>query len=228
MNRIFIPYQIIIGNVIEITEQANYLLNVLRLRIGDQIIVFNGIDGEYISQIKEIKKKYISIEIIKKIRDQIFLEKLDIYLSIIKQDRMLLAIDLAVQLGATAIIPIITDYTQYKNLNYEKIEKRIIETVEQANRLDKTILKETITLKSLLDMDLKVIWANEREKIKTMNEVEIKLFNSILIGPEGGFSQNEQELLSKNPNFESVKISNSILRTETATSCAISQLNLLK
>jgi 16S rRNA (uracil1498-N3)-methyltransferase len=141
---------------------------------------------------------------------------------------MLLAIDLAVQLGATAIIPIITDYTQYKNLNYEKIEKRIIESVEQANRLDKATLKETITLKSLLDMDLKVIWANEREKIKTINEIEVKLFNSILIGPEGGFSQNEQELLSKNPSFKSVKISNSILRTETATACAISQLNLLR
>jgi 16S rRNA (uracil1498-N3)-methyltransferase len=57
MNRIFISYQIIIGNVIEITEQVNYLLNVLRLRIDDQIIIFNGIDGEYVSKIKEIKKK---------------------------------------------------------------------------------------------------------------------------------------------------------------------------
>jgi 16S rRNA (uracil1498-N3)-methyltransferase len=229
MNRIFITDKILNGKKIEIQDQKNYLCNVLRLELKSRILVFNGLDGEYLAEINEIKKKHIIIDIIEKIKDQTFLEELNIYFSIIKQDKMMFAIDSAIQLGATSITPIITDYTQYRDINYDKIEKRIIESTEQSGRLDKAFLHKNITLKSFVqNNNNKIIWTNVRENIKTMNNIEIKLFNSILIGPEGGFSDYENELMEQNPNFESIKLSKNILRSELALICSMSQFNLLK
>jgi 16S rRNA (uracil1498-N3)-methyltransferase len=229
MNRIFITYQIHLGNIIEILDQTNYLINVLRLSIKSKILIFNGIDGEYIAEIQEIKKKSILINIIKKVREQFFLEELNIYLANIKPEKMFLAIDLAIQLGATSITPIITEYVQYKQVNYDKINKRIIESIEQSNRLDKPTLNQSINFISLIQQKEKmIIWANEREIQTNINDLDIKLFHSILIGPEGGFSEREKNLMLENQNFKSVSLGKTILRTETALACAISQMNLLK
>lgn len=229
MNRIFIHNKICNGNIIEVTEQKNYLINVLRLSIGSTILIFNGINGEYIGEIIEIRKAHLLIKVIERTREQVSSEELGIYLAIIKQDKMLLAIDMAVQLGVTSITPVTTEYTQYRDINYEKINKRIIESTEQSNRLDIALLNKTISLKSLLqDSEKKIIWTNLNEKDKTIRDVKIDLFNSILIGPEGGFSEKENMMISENLNFQSIFLGKNILRTETALACAISQFTLFK
>ena len=229
MNRIFIPDQIQLGNTIEIVDQKNYLVSVLRLGVKSRILIFNGIDGEYAGEIQEIKKKSILINIVKKVREQYFLEELKIYLANIKPEKMYLAIDLAIQLGATSITPIITEYVQYKQVNYDKINKRIIESTEQSNRLDKAEINKSINFISLIQQtEQRIIWANESEIKADINDLDIKLFHSILIGPEGGFSDREKKLILENQNFKSVTLGKTILRTETALACAISQMNLLK
>ncbi len=229
MNRIFITDKILIGQIIEIQEQRNYLHNVLRLGAGSQILIFNSIDGEYIAQINEISKKYIFIKVIEKVREQVSLKELNIYISIIKQDKMIFAIDAAIQLGATSITPIITDYTQYKDINYSKIEKRIIESTEQSGRLDKPCLKQELNLKFFIQNNSeKIIWTNVKENMKTMSDIDIKLFNNILVGPEGGFSYEENRLMAQDSNFESISISKNILRSELAIISSMSQFNLLK
>ncbi len=231
--RIYYNKTISDGGIIKIDgEIFHYLKNVLRLKIFREIRLFNQNDGEFKAQITEVNKKKLTIIINDKLRDVEIEKPLTLAISIIKQDKFLQAISASVQLGITKIVPIISERTQFKDINKERITKYIIETVEQTERFTIPKLCDVTTLKDFCNNPIseQIIFANEEEfsEQKITNVQKLKNNIALLIGPEGGFSGDEKIMLKSNPKILSISLGKNVLRSEVATIYLISCINLLQ
>ena len=148
----------------------------------------------------------------------------------IKQNRMSIAIQKATELGVSKIIPCTTEYTNIKNINVKNLYQNAIEASEQSERLDIPSIEKEVDLKSLLNSwpkDRKLIYCDEKNTDnKSIIETIMPLKNStkkwsVLIGPEGGFSDREKDLILQNNGVISVSLGNTILRSDTAITVAL-------
>jgi len=204
---------------------------VLRLKINDQFRIFNGTEGEFIATIIDITKNNISINLSDFIRKPTTEVELTLGLCIIKPDKMIDAINMAVQLGVTKIIPLTSQRSQFKEVNNDRLLKCIIEATEQTERLSPPTLSTTKLLKRFnKEMNGIIIYANENE---SESNSLIKLGNlksniSLIIGPEGGFSDEELSIFPLWDNTFSISLGSNILRTETAVATALAQIMLIR
>ena len=148
----------------------------------------------------------------------------------IKQNPMSIAIQKATEIGVSKIIPCFTEYTNFKKINLKNLHQNAIEASEQSQRLDVPNIEKEVDLKSLLQnwpKDRKLIYCDEKNTDKkSIIETITPLKNtankwSVLIGPEGGFSETEQDLILKNNNVVSVSLGNTVLRSDTAITVAL-------
>ena len=138
----------------------------------------------------------------------------------------------ATELGISKIIPIISERTEVKELNYDRANKIVIEATEQSNQLSPPKIFEVTKLKDFLDnLDgtSKLLFADVNST-KNLNAETLKQGNpiSVLIGPEGDFSPSERDSILGNSNVTSFTISRNILRSDTAVISAISLVNFIK
>lgn len=231
--RIYANIKLIESHSLDLPEdKTHYLRTVLRLKSGDYFRIFNGVDGEFIAQITNITKNNLFANVIS-ISRKISLEpQINLAISIIKNDKMLDAISMAIQLGVTKIIPLIAERSQQRNINPSKISKCIIEYTEQSERLVLPILNPAITLNNFLKQNPNnpILYANENEDesndlLKLRQDIKPNI--SVLVGPEGGFSSNELQLLASVSNSYSFSLGSSVLRTETAVAACLAQVRLL-
>lgn len=233
MPRIFIHDSLEINKEIKIIDKIfHYLINVMRCKESDEVILVNGKDGEFLSAIIFANNKYCTIKIIKKTREyqpQPFLAL--IFAPIQKID---ILIKSAVELGTTNFLPIKTEYTNKSNLKLDKIEGNIIEAIEQCERLDLPTVNKINnidkTLESINDDKSIILFCEERTaENQIINIIKNNTFSNkkiyALIGPEGGFSDNEKKLIRSFKNVISVSLGNNILRAETA---GIAVLSIIK
>lgn len=232
IHRLHIANPFTIGDVVILPEeQAHYVTNVLRIPVGGLIHIFNNICGEYTARIQTISKKTCSLLLEKLIRSPSPLPDLSIAMSIIKQDKMIQAITMLTQLGITNIIPIIADRSQVKELNQERILRCIIESTEQCERLCLPTLHQTIELKQFLEQNDYTSYICARERNNNATSLQTSQLSdkiSIIIGPEGGFSDKEMTLLDHNSNVHNISLGALILRSETAAVALASQIQLLR
>ncbi|WP_341754545.1 16S rRNA (uracil(1498)-N(3))-methyltransferase [Candidatus Tisiphia endosymbiont of Dioctria rufipes] len=216
-------------------DHSHYLKTVLRLKVGDHFRIFNGTDGEFIAQITGMTKNNLHVGLTNILRKATVEPELTLGISIIKSDRMLDAIDMAIQLGVTKIIPLIADRSQFRTVNTQRLMKCIIESTEQSERLIPCILMPVVSLSLFLEqtLDNSIIYANENKdenntllKIMPIYSSDISANISVIVGPEGGFSQNELQMLSLRPNTLSISLGPNILRTETAVATCLAQIKL--
>ena len=149
--RLFIKKQISQNLMIYIKEkQHHFLKNVLRVKLNDVITVFDGITGEWDSQVISISKDKTALKIGKKIRD--FEIQPDIWLIFapIKLFRLNITIQKAVELGASKLIPCKTEFSNFDKLNYKNLELNAIEAAQQSERLDVPEIKKITDLNSIL------------------------------------------------------------------------------
>ena len=137
----------------------------------------------------------------------------------------------ATELGVSKIIPIVSERTEVKEINFERANKIVVEATEQSNQLIPPQISEVIKLRDYLknlDSSSKLLFAdvNSKENLKTEVLKEAKTL-SILIGPEGDFSPSERELILANSNVVPFTISRNILRSDTAVISAISLVNFI-
>lgn len=236
LHRIYTNIKLIENYSLNLAEDhSHYLKTVLRLKVGDHFRIFNGTDGEFIAQITGMTKNNLHVGLTNILRKATVEPELTLGISIIKSDRMLDAIDMAVQLGVTKIIPLIADRSQFRTVNTQRLMKCIIESTEQPERLIPCILMPVVSLSIFLEqtLDNSIIYANENEdenntllKIMPIYSSDISVNISVVVGPEGGFSQNELQMLSLRPNTLSISLGPNILRTETAVATCLAQIKL--
>ncbi|MHA1558352.1 MAG: RsmE family RNA methyltransferase [Alphaproteobacteria bacterium] len=195
--------------------QSHYLVNVMRCTKNDFICVFNEKDGEWTASLNFLGKK-VSLIVDKHIRKpKISPVKWLAFPILNTQQRLHFLIEKATELGVTHFQPLITDYTQKKNVNYEKLERIATEAVEQCERFDIPIFFQVAPFDKFLKhlpMDISWFVALERSDGLPLKNLENEKIG-ILIGPEGGFSIKEKEKIEP---LLTVNLGNNILRSETA------------
>jgi 16S rRNA (uracil1498-N3)-methyltransferase len=214
-----------------IGERQHYLASVIRLKIDQKIRIFNERDGEFVAQVKSIGKKETILVVEDSFRSVISEPTLILALCIIKLDRFLEAIRAAVQIGVTEIIPIVSSRVQLRKIPREKIENILQQSTEQSERLRVPILADETPLEDLLQkQDIEqIIFANENETenkiIADISDWKDKL--CVLIGPEGGFTEQEVKLLDQ-ANITSISLGETIMRSEIATIVTLGCVKMMR
>ena len=229
--RIFVNKSISSNLIIYIKDkQHHFLRNVMRIKINDEINVFDGISGEWTSNVIAVNRENTALRVTKNFKKMQSSPDLWLIFAPIKQNRMSIAIQKATELGVSKIIPCTTEYTNIKNINVKNLYQNAIEASEQSERLDIPSIEKEVDLKSLLNSwpkDRKLIYCDEKNTDnKSIIETIMPLKNStkkwsVLIGPEGGFSDKEKDLILENNGVISVSLGNTILRSDTAMTVAL-------
>lgn len=235
--RIYTDNPLIVGDTIQLDQRAfQHAVKVLRLREGNEIILFNGTGGEYKALFQEVTKKQASA-IVNEFSDKNVESTLSIHLAlgISKGERMDFAIQKAVELGVTDITPLYTERCVV-NLDAKREEKRlahwqgiIFSACEQSGRNILPVLHKPVDIRkdfsALPDCELKLTLSPYAKKsLKQISAKEKAVL--ILIGPEGGLSEEEVKIAIQH-NFTAVSMGPRILRTETAALTAISTIQAL-
>jgi len=219
--RIFLSISLKKTEVFTIIEkQAHYLINVMRVKVGSIILVFNGFEGEYKVEIINKKNNIISCKVIEKVRAQYYEPELNLIFSLVKKDRIFNIIEKCTELGVTCFQPIVTERTQNFNYSFKKFGAYAIEASEQTRRLTIPKINPVQNLSSLLNNWNRkkiILLCNENDGIPVM-KIKNKISKpvSILIGPEGGFSGYELEGFLNLEFVKSISLGPRILRSDTA------------
>lgn len=225
MQRYFVDKNNIKNNQVLLDEfETHHIKNVMRFKLGDQVII-NTYEGEvFLTKIQEFSKKSVLLEIISKLVNDFEPLNLDIGVSLIKKDKLELVIQKLTELGVRKMLPLKTDYSIIKVDDFEKKKNRFMtiskEAAEQSERTNLLEIGDFIELDALDTSDYDYcFFGYAREEKNLIREVlkNLKISDKVLflIGPEGGFSQKEIEWLKAN-KFISVSFGQSVLRAETA------------
>lgn len=225
--RIFIPTDATfepLQTLILSLSQSHYLLNVMRLEINDRVHLFNGRDGEWEGYIIGIHKGMATICLDRMLRGQPQKNSLILIFAPIKKHRLSILIEKATELGATHFIPIKTDYTNAILPPVERLSLIAIEAAEQSQRMEVPLFDSMISLASLLKQwpeSCPLYLGDERRTAPSLLSIPRSSPAAFLIGPEGGFSEVEFTLLDSHPCVRPIRLSASILRSETAALSAL-------
>ena len=212
-------------------EDAHYLTNVMRLREGDNLFLFNSKDGEFKGEIIAFDKKNIKVKLISKIENINKPGKISLIFSLIKSSKLDYLIQKCTEVGIKSFYPVSSEKSVAKNLNIQRTEKIIKESCEQSNQLYlpaiHSVEKLEKKLKSL-DKNSIVFFADINSSNKKIEEVIKNNKNCefyLLIGPEGDFSLKEIDLLNSMSNCIPISLGHNILRSETAAVVGLAILN---
>ena len=211
-------------------EHTHYVTNVMRLKRGSIVNLFNS-GGEWESEIVFCEKERVEVKFLKKVKEPQKKNKIELAICLVKKNPMEIILQKATELGVSKIIPIISERTEVKELNYDRAKKIVIEATEQSNQLAPSEISEIIKLKDFLDSineSTKLLFADVNSSVNLKAD-DFKKSNSlcILIGPEGDFSPSEREKILKRTNTIPFSLSKNILRTETAAISAITLVSYL-
>ncbi len=204
-------------------KQTHYLIHVMRLKDEDTILVFNGIDGEWSARIQYTGKKAIALQVQEQISVQEKLPSCILCPALIKKENMDLILQKATELGVTEIFPLITDRTVVRAFNFERAQSIIYEACEQCERTHIPILHQPQSIQNVINQfDNTVTLVHLAERKLQSDKLLPTMIPAFFIGPEGGFSERENDLLSRTENLCQVHLGKTILRAETAALAVIS------
>ena len=211
-------------------EHTHYVINVMRLKRGSIINFFN-VEGEWESEIVFLEKERVEVKFLKKVKEPQKKNKIELAICLVKKNPMEIILQKATELGVSKIIPIISERTEIKELNYDRAKKIVIEATEQSNQMFPPEILKVVKLKYFLknlDPTTKLLFGDVNSKDNLSIE-KFKNFKSlnILIGPEGDFSPSEREFILSFSQVVPFTISKNILRSDTAVISAISLVNFI-
>jgi 16S rRNA (uracil1498-N3)-methyltransferase len=209
-------------------NQSNYLGNVLRLSAGENILVFNGRDGEWQAQI-EGRKRPDSLSILAQTRPQDRLPDIAYVFAPLKHARLDYMVQKAVEMGASALQPVLTRHTQVSRVNVERLRANVIEAAEQCSILSLAAVAEPVALDRFLEKretSRLLVFCDEAADIGNPIEALQQGLTAtagidVLIGPEGGFAEEERALLLRQPRTLRLSLGPRILRADTAGVAAL-------
>src|ERR1700733_9692722 len=209
-------------------DQSNYLGNVLRLKAGDSILVFNGRDGEWLASISG-RKRPDGLEIESKTRPQDRLPDLAYVFAPLKHARLDYMVQKAVEMGASSLQPVLTRFTQVARVNGERMRANAIEAAEQCGILSIAAVAEPVALdrylgqrppqRLLVFCDEAADTANPLQALR--DDATASNGIDILVGPEGGFAEEERSVLLRQPRILRLSLGPRVLRADTAAVAAL-------
>lgn len=196
-------------------EILNQWVNVLRFKVGEQVILCDGSGYEALATIEKVSDGEVLVNISDK-HENLIQKKANLYCAILKKENFELVVQKAVEVGVNKIIPISTERTIKQNLKFDRLEKIIKEASEQCGRAVVPVISEITTFEdsvaAVSDGENYLFDLSSAEQFSKQNKgAEINLF----VGPEGGFTEKEVEF-AKNAGFKIVSLGNLVLRGETA------------
>jgi 16S rRNA (uracil1498-N3)-methyltransferase len=207
-------------------EQSNYLGNVLRLAAGDTVLVFNGSDGEWRASIAG-RKRPESLTIERRTRPQDRLPDLAYVFAPLKHARLDYMVQKAVEMGAARLEPVLTRFTQVSRVNGERMRANVIEAAEQCGILSLAAVADPVPLERFLtgrDPQRLLVFCDEAAEVTgPLEALRARQAQGIdiLIGPEGGFAEEERALLLRQPQTLRLTLGPRILRADTAGVAAL-------
>jgi 16S rRNA (uracil1498-N3)-methyltransferase len=231
--RLFVDSPLAAGARIALDRaQANYLLNVLRLGTGDAVLIFNGRDGEWKAEISVEGRKAADLVCIERTREQRPQPALIYAFAPLKHTRLDYMVQKAVEMGAGILQPVRTRRTQSTRVNLERMRGNAIEAAEQCGILTLPEVREEESLEKFingLEDDVLVVFCDEDSPVS--NPVEALKAEAtggnnaaklaVVIGPEGGFTDQERALVASHKRCTRLSLGPRILRADTAAVAAL-------
>jgi 16S rRNA (uracil1498-N3)-methyltransferase len=216
-------------------EQANYLRNVLRLSEGDEILVFNGRDGEWRAALVEVGRKSVALIALARTRPQPAPADLHYLFAPLKHARLDYMVQKAVEMGASRLSPVLTRRTQVARVNLDRIRANAIEAAEQCGILCLPEIDPVREISLVLEdwpKDRLLVFCDEEAPVRNplaalrasdhaAADSERPRALAVLIGPEGGFAPDERERLLGLPRILRLSLGPRILRADTAAVAAL-------
>ena len=215
-------------------DQANYLVNVLRLKPGADVLMFNGRDGEWRASLQAAGKKAMRLSTGERVRAQTAACDLHFLFAPLKHARLDYMAQKAVEMGASRLQPILTQHTQVRRINLERMRANAIEAAEQCGILTIPAVEDALSFDAFVRG-----WVPERLLVFCDEDAEMKdplealkagrggdalvgrVPVTLLIGPEGGFAESERAALTELPNVLRLALGPRILRADTAAVAAL-------
>jgi 16S rRNA (uracil1498-N3)-methyltransferase len=230
--RLFVASPLAVGGEVVLDPaQAHYLINVMRCKTGDEILVFNGTDGEWRATIVSASRRSVNLGMIAQERAQSDGPDLHYLFAPLKRARLDYMVQKATELGASRLRPVLTRRTMTERLNQERLRANAIEAAEQCGILRVPEIGPPEKLPRLLDdwdKDRRLIFADEQAPTASPLQALQGLDKgpvAVLVGPEGGFEQDERTLLLEQPFVVPISLGPRIMRADTAAVAALSLVN---
>jgi 16S rRNA (uracil1498-N3)-methyltransferase len=212
-------------------EQSNYLRNVLRLGAGDTVLLFNGRDGEWRAELAEAGKRGTSLAVRRRMRPQEAGPDLDYLFAPLKRARLDYMVQKTTEMGVARLRPVMTRRTVAERVNTERMRANAIEAAEQCGILHIPEVHEPQRLDRVLagwDRARTLVFCDEGSEAKDPLAALAKVNQgplALLVGPEGGFDEDERELISTQPFVARISLGPRILRADTAAIAALALVN---
>ncbi|MFZ5690383.1 MAG: 16S rRNA (uracil(1498)-N(3))-methyltransferase [Pseudomonadota bacterium] len=227
--RLFVAPDLRQGTTVSLDKaQANYLTNVLRLDPGDPVLAFNGRDGEWRAALQREGKKSVALAIAEQTRPQHGACDLHYLFAPLKHARLDYMVQKAVELGVSRLQPVTTRHTQAARVNIERMRANAIEAAEQCGILTIAETHDAMPLAKALDAlsnDRVLIFCDEdaqtRDPVAALSAIAPGTPLAVLVGPEGGFAEEERAMLLKHPKVIRLSLGPRILRADTAAVAAL-------
>ncbi|WGM32220.1 16S rRNA (uracil(1498)-N(3))-methyltransferase [Brevundimonas sp. NIBR11] len=225
MIRLHVPQPLSAGAAIAPTlDQSRYLTQVMRLKAGDPLLVFNGEDGEWRVTVAEVLKKGVVLRAEAQVRAQAHGPDLELIVAVVKKARVETIVEKAAELGAARVRLVITQRTNADRIRLDRLDAIAEEAAEQTGRMDVPPVDDPIKLDAILDVwdaSRRLMFCDETGGAPVASAVTESGSWAILIGPEGGFSPEERERLRALPFTTAVSLGPRILRADTAAIAAM-------
>ena len=220
------------GEIMLTREQAHYLTGVLRLSAGDAVRAFNGRDGEWLTYLVTVNKKTVSLRCERRVAEAKLPPDIDYVFAPLKHARLDYVVQKATELGARRLRPVMTNRTVAERVNLDRMRANVIEAAEQCNLVHVPEVLELEKLERILadwEKGRSLVYCDETKA--ALNPLEslkaLKMPSAVLVGPEGGFTDDEKKLLKSQAFVIPISLGPRIMRADTAAIAALTLVQAL-
>jgi 16S rRNA (uracil1498-N3)-methyltransferase len=206
-------------------EQAHYLFSVMRLGVGDSVLVFNGVDGEFRAVVTRADRRGAVLEAAERTAPLRPPPDLWLVFAPLKKARTDFVVEKAVELGVSRILPVQTLLTNAERIRQDRLQAHAVEAAEQCGATAVPVVEDLQRFQGLIDRwpaGRRLVWADETQAgaARPMPPRD-GMPTAIVIGPEGGFSEDERRRLRALPHVWPISLGPRILRADTAAVAAL-------
>lgn len=220
--RLFVRAELAVGARVDLdAAQANYLGNVMRLGEGSELLTFDGHSGEWLARIAEAGKKRMTLTVERRTREAEAIPDLWLAFAPVKRTQTDWLVEKATELGVAKLLPVVTQRTIVERVKLERLESIAIEATEQCGRTRPPEIAEPLSLAQLLKQEGRSLYFADESGGETAASAFKPGAATILVGPEGGFTDQEREAIRALPDARPISLGPRILRAETAALAAL-------